>query len=272
MGRATIPTLDELVVRIERLRPLVDQRLTRPASWRGPLRGEFTRGKDSPEDRARVALAFDRLAADVVGKRPRSADDLASLNVEIAGGDGYRTREVRVGGADRPPETLPPASQVPDLVEAALIRSLDGTEPAPVASSRLHLELLRIHPFHDGNGRTARLASACVLIVDGFRSTLFTAVEQHSHGDRWAYGQAFATLRVGGWVDRDAWLVTALVAAAGRATFAAWWKEREDRDGRFTEDRAYRRWRRHHPRNAEELDEQVGRLREEEAEDLAHPS
>ena len=254
----------DLAGRIEELRDVVDQGLERPARWRGPLRRGFTRGQDDPDEVARVATAFDRLAAGAPG--PMDADDLAALHAAATGGDGFRTRPVRVGGPDRPPEPVPPADRVRDAVDAALARSRDGTEAPPLAAARMHLELLRIHPFLDGNGRTARLAASGVLIEAGYRSTLFTAVEQHFHATPWAYGEAFAVLRDGGWTDLDGWLATVLGAAAGRVTFAAWWRARGLPPAVLERDRRYRRWRRRYPRNAAELDDQVGRLRAELAE------
>lgn len=49
----------------------------------------------------------------------------------------------------------------------------------PLRAAALHLDLLTIHPFSDGNGRSSRLIAAYELLRGGFRSSLFTAVEQH---------------------------------------------------------------------------------------------
>ena len=59
--------------------------------------------------------------------------------------------------------------------DEALARSTDGVEAVALAAARLHLELLLIPPFPDGNGRVARLASSYVLMRGGYRSTLLTA-------------------------------------------------------------------------------------------------
>jgi len=45
---------------------------------------------------------------------------------------------------------------------------LAGTDESPQAAFTAHLKLLRIHPFHDGNGRTARLLMNLMLLRGGY--------------------------------------------------------------------------------------------------------
>lgn len=270
MGRARVSSggspldLPGLADRVERLRSIVDRDLEAPARWRGPLRREFTRGTAAPVERDAVARAFDELIARPPARLTLGPREVTDLHLSIGGEGMWRTCGVRVGPPDLPPERVPPPDLVPPLVAEALERAFGTGEPAALASARLHLDLLRIHPFADGNGRVARLAASAVLLRAGYRSTLLTAVEQHFRADPIAYPLAFRTLRAGGFVDADVWLATSLEAAVARATFAAWWK----RGGALTGPRM-RWWRRRHPRNAAELERQLRRLSAEEAEDRA---
>lgn len=212
--------LDIVLRQIEQQRAVVDARLTSPARWRGPLRKPSHRSR-----RRRVARAFDRLVAQA-GRgdgAPLQVDDLLRLHRSVAGGGGFRTGGARVGGI-RVPHSV---AAIPPAVETALARAADGTEPAPLAAARLHLELLLIHPFSDGNGRVARLAAAWVLLCAGFHSTLFTAVEQHPRGQRAEYARGFARLR-GGLDAQGPWLRMALGQMAAASAHAAAFRRREN--------------------------------------------
>jgi Fic family protein len=67
---------------------------------------------------------------------------------------------------------MPPLTEdVPDLINDFLIwfNSSDLSEIDPVILAGLtHYELVRIHPFIDGNGRTARVMATLVLYKHGF--------------------------------------------------------------------------------------------------------
>lgn len=217
----TSPPIEGLLDRIEAQRSVVDARLTSPARWRGPLR--------RPSDRRRarrVAGAFDRL---VVGARreglgPLGVDRLLDLHRRVTGDGEFRTRGARIGDhVVRFPSRL-----IPGLVEEILERAGDGLEPAPLAAARVHLELLLVHPFGDGNGRTARLAAAWVLLRAGYRSTLLTAVEQHSRHERAQYGHAFKLITVGGLDTHRPWLQMALVHMAEASRHATAFRRREE--------------------------------------------
>lgn len=232
--------IDDLLEQIEAQRKLLDRSLFRPARWRGPLRRELS-GRPDPEARARVAAAFD---AGVRAPRQAPIFDAAllkTLHDEAAGGAEFRATGARIRyGRDYSPLRPPAPAAVPDLVKRALERATDGVEPPPLAAARLHLELLLIHPFSDGNGRAVRLLCAHLLARAGFRSTLFTAVEQHFAETPWKYGQAFIDLGERGGDDHWIWIATALeaMAAHSRLVFlhrAGEWKP-EDRDEKEVRD------------------------------------
>jgi Fic family protein len=74
----------------------------------------------------------------------------------------YRTLNVRIGGAAKSP---PDFSKVPARMES-LLKALRGG--AIERSVILHHGIAAIHPFSDGNGRTARLAANLVLMRAGY--------------------------------------------------------------------------------------------------------
>lgn len=83
----------------------------------------------------------------------------------------YKTENNRVTGATfRTPSFL----QTPSLMES-LGRYLETLESDPVVSSAVaHAWMVGIHPFRDGNGRTARLLANLVLIRKGYPVALLT--------------------------------------------------------------------------------------------------
>lgn len=78
----------------------------------------------------------------------------------------FRDSEVRITGSEWTP---PAAKEVPKLVDAMLeaFRAKKGMHPVESASW-LHNRAVQIHPFTDGNGRTARLVMNWVLMKRGF--------------------------------------------------------------------------------------------------------
>lgn len=96
----------------------------------------------------------------------------------------------------RPTETLytgPDAKKVPGLM-AALVKWLKdsaGAEVSPViAAGIVHQEIAAIHPFADGNGRTARTVATLVLYQRGYDFRRLFALEDYYNKDRPKYYQA----------------------------------------------------------------------------------
>lgn len=89
---------------------------------------------------------------------------LTGINNEWAG--LYRRVNVFIAGADVEP---PPPNAIPERM-AALMAWLDRqqeTHPAKIAAD-LHFKFVEIHPFIDGNGRTARLLMNLILLQHGY--------------------------------------------------------------------------------------------------------
>ena len=94
-------------------------------------------------------------------------------------------------------EYMPPdTKEVPGLVEEFLswLNSDGATKINPVILAGIvHYEIARIHPFIDGNGRTARLLASLVLYKSGFDHRRFFALDDYYDKDRSLYYVALKT-------------------------------------------------------------------------------
>ncbi len=85
----------------------------------------------------------------------RSRPDIAGV---------YSTLPRRVAGS---PAIFPNPAIIPDLM-AELGTWLEAAEPSPATAFDAHFRVTAIHPFADGNGRTARLLMNLVLLRAGY--------------------------------------------------------------------------------------------------------
>lgn len=97
----------------------------------------------------------------------RSLNQIVERDIDKGWAGKYRNSSVLIGGTDyKPPE----ANDVPDMMRKLVLwfktnrNKLHQVEFASI----LHHKLVFIHPFFDGNGRTARLAMNVVLMQAGF--------------------------------------------------------------------------------------------------------
>lgn len=72
----------------------------------------------------------------------------------------------------------PPPEQVPALLSALMSWLAETDAPPPVAAAVAHVGLAAIHPFADGNGRTARIVASLVMFRAGFQAPQFTSLEE----------------------------------------------------------------------------------------------
>jgi Fic family protein len=91
---------------------------------------------------------------------------------------------------------LPPrAKDVPGLM-AAMARwahqAQMGGVPAAVIAALVHYQFVTIHPFYDGNGRTARLLATFVLHRGGYGLHGFLSLEEHHARDLEGYYRSLA--------------------------------------------------------------------------------
>ena len=94
----------------------------------------------------------------------------------------FRTAEVRIAGADFIP---PPAYEVSHLIVKLIdwySRDPDELRPIELAAI-LHHRFVWIHPFHDGNGRVARLLMNLVLTRSGYPIAVILNVDRNKYYD-----------------------------------------------------------------------------------------
>jgi len=78
----------------------------------------------------------------------------------------------------KPPLSVAIPFQIKDLV--AFINSKEEMDIHPVLKSGVvHYELVRIHPFLDGNGRVARALSTLILFLEGYDIRKFFSLEEY---------------------------------------------------------------------------------------------
>ena len=94
----------------------------------------------------------------------------------------------------KPPQNQEVAGLVKDLV--SWINSEESKELDPVIEAGIvHYELVRIHPFVDGNGRTARVLAALILYLRGFDTNQFFCLDDYYDSDRPAYYKALQSVK-----------------------------------------------------------------------------
>lgn len=127
----------------------------------------------------------------------------------------YRTREIFVSSADplEPVYTGPAAELVPGLMNELIewLRGGDLSAPAYARAAMAHLNVVGIHPWRDGNGRTARALHTLVLARTGELAPEFSSIEEwlgeHTHTVQ--YYEALRSVQDGSFQpERDAhsWL------------------------------------------------------------------
>lgn len=122
----------------------------------------------------------------------------------------YRKRQVVIGNritgqvVFRPPN----AREVPELMKRFVVwlngKEASSANPVLVAGIS-HYEFLRIHPFVDGNGRTARSLASLILYLRGFDTKRFFALDDYYDSDRQSYYRALKSV-VPETLDLTQWL------------------------------------------------------------------
>jgi Fic family protein len=116
----------------------------------------------------------------------------------------------------------PPSNEdVPGLVRALVgwLNSTDVETIDPIIEAGIaHYEFVRIHPFVDGNGRTARVLATLILYLRGFDTKQFFCLDDYYDSDRPAYYGALQsvgqnTLDLTNWLEYFVEGVTVSTAA-----------------------------------------------------------
>lgn len=163
-----------------------------------------TRTKDALEVIAtRAALAF----VDELGTDPQLEVDervireihkrvLDDIDPMLRPGQ-FRTGEGRVGDAEgNIIFSTAVSGDVPEAMHrlGTWLRGGAGGEHPVVAAALAHLELVAIHPFYDGNGRTARALSHLLLVQQGYALDGLVSLDAYLDLQRREY---FAAIRAG---------------------------------------------------------------------------
>jgi Fic family protein len=134
----------------------------------------------------------------LVKKKPSAltAQDILSLNRLLRNGIDdtntarYRNVPVRISGS---PAVMPNPAKVPSLMQDFLQWLTTRNSLHPVAfAGEAHYRLVTIHPFVDGNGRTARLLMNLLLLMRGYPPAIIRT------RDRLAYIGALERAQLGG--------------------------------------------------------------------------
>ena len=75
------------------------------------------------------------------------------------------------------------------------LNSKDASKLNPVLAAGIsHYEFVRIHPFIDGNGRSARALASLILYLRGFDTKRFFALDDYYDSDRQSYYKALQSV------------------------------------------------------------------------------
>lgn len=108
-----------------------------------------------------------------------SIHDLILKKIDDSNAGCYRRVAVRIAGV---PVTLPNPVKVPELMEdfAKWLHGKNKDHPVKIGSEA-HLRLVTIHPFVDGNGRTARLLLDLLLLQEGYPPALIRKEDRKAY-------------------------------------------------------------------------------------------
>ncbi|MFG1918606.1 Fic family protein [Micromonospora sp. NPDC048898] len=114
----------------------------------------------------------------------------------------YRPGDIHIDEAHtgRRVYTGPDADDVPSLLSELIDWLADGEPETPllVQASMAHLNLVKIHPWRDGNGRMSRCLHTLVLARDGVLAPEFSSIEEWLGVGRNTYAYYDALGEVGG--------------------------------------------------------------------------
>ena len=182
------------------------------------LAGDEVAGADPDEARELLNYrdAFEFVSGNLNHDKPITEQIVREIHrrlVEgVRGGDGqpgqYRTTQNYVANT-RTRKVIyrpPPPAEVPPLMEqlVAWLNAPGETHPVIVAGLA-QFQLVHIHPFVDGNGRTSRLLSTLCLYRTGYDFKRLFTISEYYDRDRSAFYAAIQGVRDSG-MDHTGWL------------------------------------------------------------------
>ena len=128
-----------------------------------------------------------KLVASLAGKQdPLTAFDVRQIHalvltkIDDENADQYRNEPVRIVGAAHEP---PPAWDIPAQMDdwTSWLQAQAGVMEVVPLAAMAHHRLVAIHPFIDGNGRTARLIMNLILMRHGYPPAIITRVNRQQY-------------------------------------------------------------------------------------------
>ncbi len=121
----------------------------------------------------------------------------------------YRTLKVVIRNTTTGEITFrpPPPGEIQALMTNffAWLSSPEAATTHPlIKAGILHAELVRIHPFTDGNGRATRALALLLLLLEGYEVKKFFSLDEYYDADPQAYYDALKTVEITG--ELTAWL------------------------------------------------------------------
>lgn len=150
---------------------------------------------DAPESVSKEDQALVRGYRDAMSYVQRRADDgsllwnrelIVGVQDRVVAGDlAMGAGRLRTGaawitndGSGRVVFEPPQPEAIPDLVDE-IGRTMEAADWHPaVAAAWAHVAVAAVHPFRDGNGRTARVVASLAMYRGGFRHPAFTSLEE----------------------------------------------------------------------------------------------
>lgn len=151
----------------------------------------------------------------------KKLNGLILQNIKDHAAGKYRTGKVIVGDY-LPPEHTELSYLVKEFIE--WIQNPQPQDLSPILYTGIaHYQLVAIHPFEDGNGRTTRVLTTLMLMRNDYDMTRFFALESYYNRNRKAYYEALNSAdkyRINGQPDLTRWLeyyVEGMLVEAERA-------------------------------------------------------
>ena len=112
--------------------------------------------------------------------------NLILRNIDRANAGTYRRMNVLISGAGHIP---PPAERVPEKMESFFqwYGAARGELHPVEFAARVHADFVNIHPFKDGNGRTARLIMNLELMRAGFPASSASCTRSKNSSSLWYF-------------------------------------------------------------------------------------
>lgn len=148
---------------------------------------------------------IDKISEQIIKKLHRILTDKILINEQIG---EYRTKQVIIRNSANGEVTFrpPPPIEVPFLMRefAYWLGRDDKDKLHPVLKAGIaHHELVRIHPFLDGNGRISRVLATLILFLGGYDIRRFFSLEEYYDKDAISYYQNLQKASAG---DLTSWL------------------------------------------------------------------